>query len=94
MSRMVECRISKLVKDDKRICSARVIFATLEDSDGNKYWISWVSGPAVVRTNGEIDYQETADFTKAWNEAKVGMNVDLYQLEEESKGYFALKCEG
>lgn len=85
-----KCTILEVKKDDMRICSARVIFATLVDDGGNEHQVAWVAGWAVERTTGTVDYLETPEFKQAWNKAERGMQVELCYADESNRGYFLI----
>ncbi len=90
MEMIRNCKITYIVKDDMRICSARVIFATLVDEHGEEHRVEWLSGPAVERNHGGWDYQETAEFVEAWKKAEVGMIVNLWHTERTNQNYFLI----
>ncbi len=90
MEMIRNCKITHLVKDDMRICSARVIFATLVDEHGEEHRVEWLSGPAVERPYGDWDYQETAEFVEAWKKAEVGLVVNLHHAEGTDRKYFLI----
>ena len=90
MGKIRDFKISHIYKDDMRICSARVIFATLVDEVGNEHRIEWLSGPAVERREGFFEYKETKEFTEAWNKAEVGMKVKLYPADGTNQEHFLI----
>lgn len=90
MEMVCKCKIARIVKDDKKLCSARVIFATLVDDAREEHHVEWVSGPAIERARGGWDYKETEEFTQAWEKAEVGMEVNLYCADGMNRNYFLI----
>ena len=66
-------RIIKIEKNDERICSSRVIFATLEgvEQEPKQQKIAWVR---------EVFPLIAEEFDKAWNTAQIGDEVLLKDL--------------
>ena len=89
MNKIRNCQISSIVKNDKKICSARIIFATVKDNNGNEYQVEWISGPVVRKTTGVWEHQETDEFIKAWEKAEVGTKVDLCHVGG-NRNYFLI----
>ena len=90
MKKIRNLKIIHIVKDDMRICSARVIFATLVDENGEEYRVEWLSGLAVERPTGVWEYLETAEFVEAWRKAEVGMKVDLCHADGTDRKFFLI----
>ena len=66
-------RIVKIRRDDMVISSARIIFATLESTDGETLLIDWVDLPDSMI--GLIPKVNGMDFDDAWEKGKVGDEV-------------------
>ena len=83
-------KIAHIVKDDKSFCSARVITATLVDENGKEYFVDWVTGLAVEKNDGEVEYLETAEFVEAWEKAEIGKNVNLCYADGTNRKMFLI----
>lgn len=87
---MLKCkaRITKLSKDDMRICSSRVIWAELEDESGKKYSVAWADSPTIMGITGNWASRNKDSFLRAWCKSEVGDIVYLYHADDSSYNFF------
>lgn len=74
--RQLTGKIVSVRRDDERISSARIIFATIETEEGNMVPIEWAN---IIGENtfGFMAKLHGMDFEEAWKNAKEGMNVQF-----------------
>ena len=90
--RKITARILEVTKDDQRICSARLIWAKLEDEKSKDvYQVSWAEMPTVIGPTGVWTSRARYAFTKAWDKCKVGDEVWLYHAEDRNLNFFEPK---
>ena len=88
MMKKCKARISKISKDDMRICSSRVIWAELTDEANKVFHVAWADTPSVIGVTGNWSSRNKDSFEMAWNRCKIGDEVWLYHVEDSSFNYF------
>ncbi len=88
----IMARVLELTKDDQRICSARVIWAKLEDEKSKEvYQVNWAEMPTVIGPTGVWTSKARHAFKGAWEKCKVGDVVWLYHAEDPNVNFFEPK---
>ena len=80
-------RIIKIKKDDMTICSSRVIWADLEDNNGQKFHVAWADTPSVIGVTGNWATRNKMAFSFAWK-CEEGDEVYLFHSDDQSHNYF------
>lgn len=83
----IKARIIEIKKDDMQICSSRVIWAKVEDGNGQVYRVAWAQTPVVVGFTGVWRSRAQHAFPSVWNSCEVGDEVNLYHAEDENFNY-------
>lgn len=83
-----KARIIKITKDDMKVCSSRVIWATLRDEMGKEYRVAWADSPTIAGVTGFWQSRNSFSFKRAWENCKVGDEVWLYHAEDCNFNYF------
>lgn len=92
MMKKITARILEVTKDDQKICSARVIWAKLEDEKSKQvYRVQWAETPTVIGPTGTWSSRAQYAFIKAWERCEVGNEVWLYHAEDLNLNFFEPK---
>ena len=85
----IRARILSMTKDDMKFCSARVIWACLEDvENGQKYHVAWAQSPGVIGVTGTWRSRAQDAFSVAWEKCEVDDVVWLYHPTDSNFNYF------
>ena len=83
-------RITQIKKDDMTICSSRVIWADLEDNDGQIFHVAWADTPYVIGVTGNWGARNKNSFSLAWK-CEEGDEVWLFHSDDQNHNYFEPK---
>lgn len=87
--RTIKARILEMTKDDQKMCSSRVIWATLQDvKSGEKYRVRWAESPMVIGITGVWRSRAIYSFAKSWEKCEIGDEVWLYHAEDDNSNFF------